>query len=58
MVAKTLVQAILPSLVAAAALQTRGDSSFDYDSLSLRTVGARNTLVSGTALFYPSCSPC
>ncbi|KAL2872487.1 inorganic pyrophosphatase [Aspergillus lucknowensis] len=34
--------AILPALVAAGTLQ--GNSNFDYDALSLRTVGARNTL--------------
>lgn len=43
----SLVQlALLPCLVIGSSIAPRA-KSFDYDSLTLREVGARNTLVSG-----------
>ncbi|OQE16333.1 hypothetical protein PENFLA_c028G02188 [Penicillium flavigenum] len=46
MVGKSFAWAMLPALAATAALQARDNptSAFDYDSLTLRTVGGRNTL--------------
>ncbi|KAL2830849.1 inorganic pyrophosphatase [Aspergillus cavernicola] len=45
MVGKSFAWAMLPALAAAATLQSRHtNSTFDYDALSLRTVGSRNTL--------------
>lgn len=44
MVFNMLVKALVPSLALGAALTRR--ETFDLDALSLRTVGARNTLVS------------
>lgn len=44
MISKSFAWAMLPALVASAAVNHAG-STFDYDALSLRTVGAPNTLV-------------
>ncbi|OJI99423.1 hypothetical protein ASPVEDRAFT_187574 [Aspergillus versicolor CBS 583.65] len=43
MISKSFAWAFLPALAASAAVSNSG-SSFDYDALSLRTVGAPNTL--------------
>ncbi|KAF5006210.1 hypothetical protein FDECE_7369 [Fusarium decemcellulare] len=44
-VASALLQlALLPALALGSSITTRGSKSFDYDSLTLREVGARNTL--------------
>jgi inorganic pyrophosphatase len=54
MIANVLVKALVPALALGAALSRR--EPFDYDSLSLRTVGARNTLAShpSSPLVYSS----
>ncbi|KAL4781766.1 inorganic pyrophosphatase [Aspergillus varians] len=44
MISKSFAWAILPAFAAAAAISGRCNSTFDYDALSLRTVGSRNTL--------------
>lgn len=44
MISKSFAWALLPALVVSAAVNPSG-SAFDYDALSLRTVGAPNTLV-------------
>lgn len=45
MVSKIVVQALLPALALGAVVRREVNSTFDYDALSLRTVGAPNTLV-------------
>ncbi|CRK12717.1 hypothetical protein BN1723_009771 [Verticillium longisporum] len=44
MVSRFLAQALLPALAVAGTIQRRDNGTFDYDALSLRTVGGRNTL--------------
>ena len=46
MIGKLLVAVLLPVFALGASIPKRETGAFDYDALSLRTVGARNTLVS------------
>jgi hypothetical protein len=48
MYSKTLVAAVFPTLALAALIPKRENDGDFYSDLSLRTVGARNTLVSMT----------
>ena len=46
MIGKLLVAGLLPVFTLGASIPKREMGAFDYEALSLRTVGARNTLVS------------
>lgn len=52
MVSKVIIQALLPAVALGAAV--RRDVNFDYDSLSLRTVGAPNSLVRRLSQLTPA----